>query len=248
MLSPSLAGVRDAIRHSWLLVVITGVVAAAVGFAFTVEAGVSHRAVSVIAINNMALERASGIVLPDFLLQEITGTEFAEEVAARVGEDVTASEVARGLSANTAGRPYKELKITFTSDDAAQAEAVARTAGEVTAEMIDRLNALERSRHESAIASAEQLLVELDAEEVDTPWERTDVASRRYSARNSIATAQYNLTLFDRAYQLEPAAAVAEVVERDRRLENSVGAAVLGIALGIGLAVIREKMAARHAR
>ena len=246
MLSPSLAGVRDAVRRSWLLIVAAAVAAVAVGFLFTVEAGVSHTARSVIAIDWRAIVQAPGSVEPDYALQETTLPDFAEAVAARVG-GITASDVSRGLSSQTSGRPYKELQIIFTAEDPDLAERVARAAGEEAFERIQSANAAERERYQSTVDSANELLAIVDAFEVTTPQEEVEMAARRYSAISNRDTAAYYVHQFDTAYVLEPSATVREVVERDRRLENSVGAGVLGIALGIGVAVVRERVAARHA-
>jgi hypothetical protein len=247
MLSPSLTAVQSAVRRSWLLVVVAAVAAAAVGFLLTVEAGVSHTARSVIAIDWRAIVQAPGSVEPDYVLQEATLPDFAEAVAVRVG-DISASEVSKGLSAQTFGRPYKELEVTFTAENPEEAERVARAAGEELFERIQSANAAERERYQSTVDSANELLAIVNAYEVTTPLEEVEMAARRYSAISNRDTAAYYVHQFDTAYVLEPSATVREVVERDRRLENSVGAGVLGIAVGIGLAVVRERVAARHAR
>ena len=238
MLSPSLAGVVDAIRRGWLIVVLTGVVGASVAFGLSAAGPTMQKGTAVIAIDDLSIARAASIVDPERVVRALKRPAFAEAISDRTG--VSVSEIRAGLGSYLAGVPAEELRVTYTAAEASEAETMARAAGQAALETIAALNAGDRTRQQAVLDACNEALADLQSYPGETASERAENSRTKLSIIQSQSSAAYLLSLHDKAYTFDAPVTVAEAAPQQSVGYAAVGGGILGLALGIGLAIVRS--------
>jgi len=244
MLSPKLAAVLGAIRRHWVLVLVTAVIAGVVAGIASAAGPQMYTGTAVIDIETTVFTRLTSLTGTERVLRELQTPEYYEAVAEETGS-IDAATVQQGLSSYTVGTPAYELRVAFTTSDEELAEPVARAAGEVALEVADGFNAVERERHQAIVDEADQAIEALYVEPVDTAWERADIAAKQFGFELNKSNSVYVLDLIDSAYTLRDTFPVSEATRQQGVVEYAIGGAMLGLALGIVLALLRDRGGAK---
>ena len=241
-----------AVRREWWIplavMVAAGAIAAAVSSA---DPTPLFEGRAVIVIDGATLSKYPDLPKPDDMLRVIRTPEFTSVVAS---EALVASEtVAAELSAFTREDPQRQLVLTFRSPDesvastvtALAAAAVAEKAGQIgsveTWELQRRVNETQRALKEAAgINSA------AGGSKADPDF-RLDYAGMQWEMRMRLYEDQLSLRALRYVYYYNGNIAVTDVAPARRRGATVLSALVLGLMLGLVIAVFREAILMRPA-
>lgn len=231
----ALAGVM---RRQWWIVALCAVVAAGIGFALSSGVKPSYTASVEIAVDSSALTRFPGIPGPERLLKTTKSAEFRAAAARELGLDE--AEVAAGLRTYTSGSPVEWFYVDFASEDKAAAKAAADSAADLVLAQMRTLGSAEIEKQKALLTDAQDAVAVLEKTEVDTGWERGDVAYKLWELRKELAVAESSLTMLDGCYVRSGAVQVSAVSVAKERASGTAGAALLGLLAGLALAAARE--------
>jgi hypothetical protein len=247
MFSPSLAEAVIAVRRGWLIITVVALAGAVAAFGLTARSEPVDQATAVITVDNLSIARYGMIVDPDRVLRMTQGTDFAEGLAGKTGVDAAA--VSSSLGSYLGGLPTETLTITYRGEDPDQAKRMAQAAAEYAIERIAEMNAPDRDRQqalleaaETGIARVDEALAAIPTVGEDVEASRAGLALQRVSLTGTKTSAEFAITLTDSAYTFTDAVTVQSVAPEQRSARNAVGGGVLGLALGIVLAWVREKI------
>lgn len=240
MVSPKLAAAMRAIRRSWWLVLLPALVGAVVAGIAVASGPQMYSGTAVIDIETTAFTRLPTLTGPERVLRELQSAEYYEQVAQTAGSVDTAA-VQQGLNSYTVGQPITELRVSFTTSDQELAEPVARAAGEVALDIAHAFNEVERERNQRIVDGVDEARKVLQTVPSGTPTEQASAAMQEFGLVVNEANADYTLEVVDSAYALRDAVAVTEAAGERTALESAVGGAVLGLALGVVLALLRDR-------
>jgi len=231
------------VRRQWWLVVLTVAVGAGAGAAIASRATVTYTGSATIAIDTATVSRVSGLPLPETVLKDLATADFRSRVASDAG--VSEQVVSSGLNTYTTGSPQDRLFVDFVSTDQAEAR---RVAGIARAAVISRVKELADpilSKGKSLVDFNQGALKDIRVMKPDSAWEQVDARYKLWDVERQTAldATEYKLE----ADTYSPLADVS-VVEKSKTREvatDAVGAALIGLMLGLGLAWVRERAAAK---
>jgi len=245
MVSPKLAAALGAVRRHWVLVLVPAAIGAIVAGVVSARGPQMFTATAVIDIETTAFTRLPTLTGPERVLRELQSPEYYEAVAEKAGS-VDAAMVQQGLNSYSVGTPAYELRTTFTTADEEIAEPVARAAAETAMEVAQAFNEVERNRNQVIVDAGDKAMEALAAVPSDSATAQADAAQKEFNLVVGKAYPEYNLELIDSAYTLRDSVPVTEAASQRGVLENALGGAVLGLALGIVLALVRDRRGAEQ--
>lgn len=235
-----------AVQRQWWIVVVAMLAAAVSGYALAYDQQTTYAARATLRVDSSILARVSGLPGPERLIKAIGAESFRGALASQT--KVPADEIKTSLKAYTVGSPADTFVLQYTGTDSEQAKLVASAAAASTMKAVTELGATELDRQAAVIADTEALLATLESIIVETDWERADLAFRTWQARRELADARALQATYDRAYVLEQDVSVTASSAAGKRLNDAVGAAVIGLVAGLLLALVRERLRLRGAR
>lgn len=236
---------RDFVRHWWLLVAVTTIAAAGVTAALGYAQPSAYTASATIELDTLVLQRWPELGSVDTFLRALQTPAFASAVATAsgLGEDLGGGRIA----AYSLGEPPNRVAVTFTSPSEEDAGAVARVIGGLAVEHFRTANAatFERQRtlldnDRSALGGMEPLM------DSAAGFDRLNAEYLVWAVKNAELGHAAQLRELDRACRLVAEARVTET-KPHAPLRDVLGAALLGLVAGIGIAYAFQYLSARRA-
>lgn len=233
----SLGRVSAVLRRQWWLIVAVVVVAAITGYVASSKTTDVYTGVATIIIDTAPSSRYRGMPVADDLVKEVSGTKIRTAVADEL--DVDVATVSANLRAAASGNPLTRINITYTAntEEAALAGASAAALGAI--DYVEFTTRLEVEYREAQIAASELALAEIDTA-AKTQELSPEAVYERWSIETQALDYQNALDGVKGVYTYDGAAAASVRRGGDLRNRNALGGAVLGLALGILLAGVRE--------
>lgn len=226
------------VRRQWWVILLTMLTAAGVGFLFTSGAETTTTAKSTIAVD-AALISDTGMPGAAQVLREVTAGDFRADASRLTG--VPEGELASGMRAYMVGSPVNSLFVEYTSKDAETATRVAKQLGDLAVATALDLGSLEIEKQRTFIEEAKRAVAALESAEGVSPWENADIAFKNWQVKSQLKEAEGLFKAIRDTYVLkETLNTVVETGMRER-LTTAVGAAIIGLVLGLGLAALRDR-------
>lgn len=239
-----------AVRREWwiplVVMVVAGAIAAAVSSA---DQTPLYEGRAVVIIDSAALSKFPGLPRPDDMLRVIKSSEFTSLVAseALVGSETVAAE----LNAYTREDPQRQLILTFRSADESEASsvtAVAAAAASKKAEQMGGVEAWELERRvtetQRALKDAALISTAAGGSRADNDF-RLDYTGMQWEMRMRLYEDQLSLRTLRYVYYYNGNIVVSDVAPVRQRGALLLGALVLGLVLGLVIAVFREAILMR---
>jgi len=243
----------DAVRREWWIPLVVMVIAGAIA------AGVSssdstpiYEGRAVLSIDSATISKFPDLPKPDDMLRVIRTPEFTSLVASSAL--VPSETVVAELSAFTREDPQKQLVITFRSPTESQASSVTAVAAAAVAKRAGELGGketweLQRRVNETQRALKEVLGINASAGGAQSdPRFRLDYAGLQWEMRMRLYEDQLSLRTLKYVYYYNGNIAVADVSPVRQLGATVAGALVLGLVLGLVIAVFREAILMRPSR
>jgi len=243
----------DAVRREWWIplavMVIAGALAAGVSSA---DSTPLYEGRAVVIIDGAALSKFPDLPRPDDMLREVKTPEFMSLVAS---DSLVPSEaVAAELNAFTRDDPQRQIVLTYRSPIESEAASVAAVAAAATATRAGQIGGketreLQRLVNETQRALKEVLGINAEAGNAKSdPRFRLDYAGMQWEMRMRLYEDQLSLRTLRYVYYYNGNLAVSDVAPVRRRGATIAGALVLGLVLGLVIAVFREAIIMRPVR
>ncbi|MHB1342264.1 MAG: hypothetical protein ACYC77_10520 [Coriobacteriia bacterium] len=247
--SPSRSGFLDAVRREWWIPLLTVAVAVAVGLiASSADSTPLYEGKAVIVVDTAILSKYPDLPRPDDVVKEISADDFVSAIAS---ESVLPTETVKAnLRAFTQGSTQGQVALTFRSAD----ESVATTAAVIAARNL-RARAIEMGGPEvyelgRRVAETERSLSAVHKVDNEAGSDRgsqfeLDLVATQWTMRMRLFEDRLELRKLQAAYFYNGNIKVVDIAPVRRRGATVAGAIVLGLALGLVLAVFREAVIMR---
>jgi hypothetical protein len=238
---------RDVVRREWWIVVLTMVVALAIGVVASSRSTTAYVGSSSVNIASGALSRFPGLPSADQVVAATSAGAFLDAVAATTGVDV-ASLKANG-KAYVVGRPVTRITLEFSAPDAETARKVALAmAAQTQAAALD-LSAAETQRIRDLLDGTQKAMDEMGAVKLPAnTWEYSDLTYKLWQVNSSLAGYRGQLSGMVGAYAASGDASAARTSAVTTAGKTLAVAGLVGLALGVALAALREGLLARQGR
>lgn len=232
------------LRRQWWLIALTVVAAVLVGVVIAaLGTATTYTGSATVAIDTATVSRVSGLPLPETLLKALTSADFRSVVANDAG--VSAATVAGGLNVYTTGSPQDRLFVEFKSTDKATAQRIAGVARTSAIAYERKLAEPILGKNDLLLAANRDALAQISVLKPVTDWERSDVRYKIWSLKRQIALDDAECALERDVYSPLGGVSVAEDSKTRAMAVDAVGAALIGLALGLALAWARDRAAAK---
>jgi len=243
----------DAVRREWWIplavMVIAGAIAAGVSSA---DPTPLYEGRAVVIIDGATLSKFPDLPRPDDMLRVIKTPEFTSLVAS---DSLVPSEtIAAEINAFTRDDPQRQIVITYRSPIESEAASVAAVAAAATATRAGQIGGKETSELQRRVNETQRALKEvlgINAEAGNAnadPRFRLDYAGIQWEMRMRLYEDQLSLRTLRYVYYYNGNLAVSDVAPVRRRGATIAGALVLGLVLGLVIAVFREAIIMRPPR
>lgn len=229
------------VRRNWWIPVLAAVLAAAVAAVPAMRSQVVYTATSTLDFSQTVLNVSPLLPGPDTMIAAITAPEFAEKVASAANVDGAAVT----LGAYSAGTPVNRVVVSATSGNETAAKAWAAAAGKAAMKVAAEKSEPDVAQYRTGVESADKALDAIDATGragASTP----DVAYYRWQIENGLAVNQRMYALLQSLYTLDPQVSVSASSPLKSAVKNGLGGAIVGLALGVLIVVIREVLQRRR--
>ncbi len=239
-----------AVRREWWIplavMVAAGVIAAGVSSAHPTPL---YEGRAIVIIDSATLSKFPDLPRADDMLREIEKPEFVSQVAS---EALVPSEtVAAELSAYTREDPQRQLVLTFHSPSESEASSVTVIAATAAAKQAGRLGGHEIYELQRRVDETQRALREVVGINADAGGDRAasqfrlDAAGTQWEMRMRLYEDQLSLRTLRNAYYYNGNISVSDIAPVRRRGTTIAGALVLGLVLGLIIAVFREAILTR---
>lgn len=247
--SPNRSGFLDAVRREWWIPLVTVAVAVVVGLiASSADPTPLYEAKAVIIVDAAILSKYPDLPRPDDVVGQISRDDFVSVVAS---ESVLPSETIKAnLRAFTQGTTQSQVAVTFRSAD----ESVATTAVVIAAKRL-RAKAIEMGGPEvyelgRRVEETERSLSAVRKVDNEAGNDRgsqfeLDLVATQWTMRMRLFEDRLELRKLQAAYFYNGNVKAVDIAPVRRRGATVAGAIVLGLALGLVLAVFREALIMR---
>jgi hypothetical protein len=235
------------VRREWWIVAIAVVAAVAIAaLVGSSTATTTYTGTANMLIDSPNISRYKGLPLPDDVLRQSNGSAWRERFAKVAG--VSPDAIAVGLRVSSAGNPANRLIITYTSVDKAEAQRVATAvAGEITS-LAQAGAQVEIQSRQALVKLADDAAAEigkLEAKQPGTAWQQADDAFKMWQIQQEGTIAARELAVLKSAYSLDGEPSVATNSGARSMGTNLLGAALVGLVVGLFVAAGREWWIAR---
>jgi capsular polysaccharide biosynthesis protein len=230
---------RAVVRREWLIVTAAVVVAAGVAGGLSLTAHPKAVATAQVLCDQRVLAAYSGVPTADTVVTSMHVHEANVAVAALAG--VTPAQVSDSLKVTAVAAPLYGADITVTLSDAAVASRIASAAATVVADHAAALDATQIDRYRSRAALDQQALIVLEAAVQARPAD-SDLAFKLWSVRVAATDDAAIASTLDHAYRVVGDVSVSRPSRTSAALKNMLAAVAAGLAIGLAIAVVRERL------
>jgi len=235
-------------RQWWIPVACVLVAAVAAGVATSKTPAPQYQARAIIVVDNATLSQYPDLPRPDDMLKEIEKDEFVVHVADTAS--VATDTVIAALDAFTLEDPQSQVVVTFESPTESTATSVAITAATRLAERASELSGKEIKALRQRVEATERALkavrrIALDAGRGAPASLALDLIGTEWEMQLRLYEDRLHLRAIESAYYYNGNVRVANVSPSLRRSTTVAGAIVVGLLLGMVIAVLREALLAR---
>lgn len=234
------------VRREWWVPIVVAALAVAAALAFASQPGRPlYEARAVIAIDASFLQKYPDLPRPDHMMQEA-------EKDGVVGRVVEASGVATealraGLAVYTLDDPQSRLVVRFQSRDESQAAGVAAAMAQTLVERAVEMGGAEIRALEQRVEDTEKSLSAVRRIDNQTSGRRDaqlslDIVATQWQMRMKLYEDKLALRQMRSTYYYNGNVTAEDIAPARRRGASAATAAVLGLALGVLLAALREAM------
>ncbi|TDB38789.1 MAG: hypothetical protein D9V44_03630 [Actinobacteria bacterium] len=230
------------LKRQWWIVVAVVAVAGVAGFVASSGVADVYTGVAKIAIDTAPSSRYRGMPVADDLVKATSGSEMRAAVAQALG--TSEADVAANLRATAAGNPLTTIRVTYTAATKDAAQAGARAGANAIIDVVDASMAKEIAIREAQIEASKKALAAIDAAaRSEAPSAQT--AYQRWAIETQLLDYTSALEGIVGVYTYDGTSSSSVSLGSDARNRNVLGAAVVGVALGILLAGVREALRKR---
>ncbi|MCE5203489.1 MAG: hypothetical protein LLG24_04670 [Actinomycetia bacterium] len=239
-----------AVRREWWLPLVTAAAAVAIGLAVSAaDPTPLYEGTSVIAVDTAVLSKYPDLPKPDDVVSHATSDEFLSVVAS--ASAVPAQTVRAGLKVFTRGPTQGEIAVTFRSPDASKATSVTVVAARTLCDKAIDMGGPEVLAVQRLVEETERMLDEVRKVDNEAPASERDaayeleLASTQWAMHMRLFEDRLELRKLRASYFYNGNVATADIAPVRRRGATVAGAVVLGLVLGLVLAVLREAVLSR---
>lgn len=237
------------VRREWWVPVVVASLAVAVALVFANRPGKPlFEARAVIAIDASFLQKYPDLPRPDHVMQEAEKDGVVARVVGASG--VTTEALRAGLSVYTLDDPQTRLVVRFQSRDESQAVGVATAMAQTLVQRAVEMGGAEIRALEQRIEDTERSLTAVRRIDNQTSGRRDaqlslDIVATQWQMRMKLYEDKLALRQMRSTYYYNGNVTSADIAPARRRGASAATAAVLGLALGLVLAALREAMLLR---
>ncbi len=236
-------------RREWWVPVVVAALAVTAALAFASRPGKPlFEARAVIAIDASFLQKYPDLPRPDHMMQEAE----KDGVVARVVEasGATTEALRASLSVYTLDDPQSRLVVRFQSRDESQAAGVVTAMARALVERAVEMGGAEIRALEQRIEDTEKSLTAVRRIDNQTSGRRDaqlslDIVATQWQMRMKLYEDKLALRQMRSTYYYNGNVATDDIAPARRRGASAATAAILGLALGVVLAALREAMLLR---
>lgn len=239
-----------AVRRQWWIPLACALVAAVVaGVATSKTPAPEYQARAVIVIDNATLSEYPDLPRPDDMLKELKQDEFIAYVAEAAS--VESDTVSAALDAFTLEDSQSQLVVTFESPTESVASSVAVTAATRATERASDLSGKEIKALRQRVEATERALkavrrIALDAGKNASASLSLDLIGTEWEMQLRLYEDRLHLRAVESAYYYNGNVRITNISPALRRSTTVAGAVVVGLLLGLIIAVFREALFARE--
>ncbi len=238
-----------AVRRQWWIPLLCALAAAVVAVVATSKAPApEYQARAVIVIDNSTLSAYPDLPRPDDMLKEIKQGEFIAYVA-----DVASVEtdtVSAALDVFTLEDPQSQLVVTFESPTESVATSAATNAATRITERASELSGKEIKALRQRVDATDRALkavrrIQLDAGRNASASLALDLIGTEWEMQLRLYEDRLHLRAIESAYYYNGNVRITNISPTLRRSTTVAGAIVVGLLLGLVIAVFREALFVR---
>ncbi len=236
----------SAVRRQWWIPLACALVAAVVaGVATSTTPAPEYQARAVVVIDNVALSAYPDLPRPDDMLKEIDRDEFVAYVADAAS--VATETVGVALDAFTLGDRQSQLVVTFESPAESVATSAAVAAATHATERASELSGKEIKALRQRVEATERALkavrrIALDAGRDAPASLALDLIGTEWEMQLQLYEDRLHLRAVESAYYYNGNVRLTNISPALRRSTTVAGALVIGLLLGLVIALFREAL------
>lgn len=237
-------------RREWWIPVLVAVLAIAAALALASRPGKPlFEARAVIAIDASFLQKYPDLPRPDHMMQEAEKDGIVARVVEASG--VSTEALRASLFVYTLDDPQTRLVVRFQSRDESQAAGVAAAMAQALVERAVEMGGAEIRALEQRIEDTEKSLTAVRRIDNQTSGRRDaqlslDIVSTQWQMRMKLYEDKLALRQMRSTYYYNGNVTTDDIAPARRRGASAATAAILGLALGLVLAALREAMLLRN--
>jgi capsular polysaccharide biosynthesis protein len=233
---------RAVVRREWLVVTTVAVAAAVVAAGLSLAARPKAVATTEVLCEQRTLVAYTGIPTADAVISSMHSHEANAAVAGKAG--VQTAVVSAALRVAAVAAPLYGVGITVTLDDEAAAARIASAAASEAASRAAALDAAQIERYRARAELDAKALAVLEPAAAAGPA-NADLAFKLWTVRVAATDDTAASATLKDAYHAVGEVAVSRPSPLAKALQNMMAAAVVGLAIGLALAALRERMSSR---
>ncbi len=238
-MSNTLGGILGILRRRWPLIVVAGLVAAALGVALESRQPETFTARAIVQSDKRALAAYPEITGVDAFLAELQGEAFSRQVAEAAG---LPSDLNGGSFAAYALGSTGQIAVDFTSADEATVEQVAPVLEDATLARFREVNRAALARVRSIAEEDAAALDEITRLLPDTTGgDRIAGRVSVWSLRNAKTVHDEQLRAYENAYTPTGEVTTEKTISQPE-LRTALGALLLGLVAGAVVALAAERL------
>jgi len=238
-----------AVRRQWWIPLACALVAGVVAWVATSKAPApEYQARAVVVIDNATLSAYPDLPRPDDMLKELRQAEFITHVAEVAS--VPTDTVSAALDAFTLEDPQSQLVVTFESPTESVATSAATAAATRVTERASELSGKEIKALRQRVEATERALkavrgIKFDAGKNAPASLALDLIGTEWEMQLRLYEDRLHLRAIESAYYYNGNVRVTNLSPTLRRSTTAAGALVVGLLLGLVLALFREALFVR---
>jgi capsular polysaccharide biosynthesis protein len=233
------------VRREWVLVLVAVVVAVGAAAAAPFMSQPKAVATAQVLSDARLVSAFPGVPTLDQVIAATTSDDGLSAIAAASG--VTTTEVSTDLRLTQLTSPLYGVGVSATSADEGAAALIASAAATETVSRAEALDAAQIGRFHTRAALDAQALGVIQPATVASPRD-ADLALKYWTVSIAANDDSATAVTLENAFRVGGAVTVARPSQTSRALQNVLAAILAGLAVGLGIAALREWVVGREER